>query len=88
MKTSSVHAAISYICCRSISWKSPRGGLENYTEEGVEKAVKNYWTCVDRLAKERVDHIIFSGAPISAMLTRPRVLELLREMKQRTATRL
>ena len=46
-------------------------GLENYTEEGVEKAIKNYWTCVERLVKEKVDHIIFSGAPISAMLTRP-----------------
>lgn len=59
-------------------------GLENYTEEGVEKAIKNYWTCVDRLAKEKVDHIIFSGAPISAMLTRPRVIELLRQTKEKT----
>jgi len=59
-------------------------GLENYTEEGVEKAIKNYWTCVDRLAKEKVDHIIFSGAPISAVLTRPRVIELLRQTKERT----
>ena len=53
-------------------------GLENYTEEGVEKAIKNYWTCVDRLEKEKADHIIFSGAPISAVLTRSCVLELLR----------
>jgi arylmalonate decarboxylase len=60
-------------------------GLENYTKEGVEKAINNYWTCVDRLVKEKVDHIIFSGAPISAMLTRPRVLQLLRETKERTA---
>ncbi|HWP23776.1 MAG TPA: hypothetical protein VNM15_06275 [Candidatus Binatia bacterium] len=59
-------------------------GLENYTKEGVEKAVKNYWTCVERLVKEKVDHIIFSGAPISAMLTRPRVLELLRQTKEQT----
>jgi len=59
-------------------------GLENYTKEGVEKAFQNYWTCVDRLAKEKVDHIIFSGAPISAMLTRPRVRELLRETKEKT----
>jgi maleate cis-trans isomerase len=59
-------------------------GLENYTKEGVEKAVKNYWTCVDRLVKEKVDHIIFSGAPISAMLSRARVVELLRETKERT----
>jgi maleate cis-trans isomerase len=59
-------------------------GLENYTKEGVEKAVKNYWPCVERLAKEKVDHIIFSGAPISAMLTRPKVRQLLRETKEKT----
>jgi len=59
-------------------------GLENYTDEGVEKAIKNYWTCIDRLAKENVDHIIFSGAPISAVLTRPKVLELLRQTKEKT----
>ncbi|HYJ14519.1 MAG TPA: hypothetical protein VE170_03460 [Candidatus Limnocylindria bacterium] len=59
-------------------------GLENYTEEGVEKAIKNYWTCVDRLVKEKVDHIIFSGAPISAVLTRSRVLDLLKQTKERT----
>src|SRR5687768_15721918 len=28
-------------------------GLENYTKEGVEKAIKNYWPCIDRLVKER-----------------------------------
>jgi maleate cis-trans isomerase len=59
-------------------------GLENYTEEGVEKAIKNYWTCVDRLVKEKVDHIIFSGAPISAGLTRTRVLDLLKQTKEKT----
>jgi maleate cis-trans isomerase len=59
-------------------------GLENYTEEGVEKAIKNYWTCIDRLVKEKVDHIIFSGAPISAVLTRTRVLDLLKQTKEKT----
>jgi arylmalonate decarboxylase len=59
-------------------------GLENYTREGVEMAIANYWTCVERLAKEKVDHIIFSGAPISAMLTRPRVVELLSQTKEKT----
>ena len=28
-------------------------GLENYTKEGVEKAINNYWACVERLAKEK-----------------------------------
>lgn len=59
-------------------------GLENYTEEGVEKAIKNYWSCVERLAKEKADLIIFSGAPISAVLTRPRVLALLSQTKEKT----
>src|SRR5512139_1741696 len=58
-------------------------GLENYTKEGVEKAIGNYWTCVERLAKEKADLIIFSGAPISAMLTRPRVQELIAQTKER-----
>jgi maleate cis-trans isomerase len=59
-------------------------GLEDYTEEKVEKAIKNYWPCVERLAKEKVDLIIFSGAPISAALGRPRVVELLRQTKENT----
>ncbi|MSP37779.1 MAG: hypothetical protein EXR70_04745 [Deltaproteobacteria bacterium] len=59
-------------------------GLENYTKDAVEKAIKNFWPCVERLAKEKVDLIIFSGAPISAALTRPRVLELLRQVKEKT----
>jgi maleate cis-trans isomerase len=59
-------------------------GLENYTVEGVEKAVANYWNCVERLANEKADIIIFGGAPISAVLGRPRVLELLKGTKEKT----
>ncbi|HXK28867.1 MAG TPA: hypothetical protein VJ646_11485 [Candidatus Binatia bacterium] len=59
-------------------------GLENYTPEGVEKAVKNYWNCVELLAKEGAQVIIFGGAPISAVLTRPRVVELLSRTKEKT----
>jgi maleate isomerase len=59
-------------------------GLENYTEEGVEKAVANYWNCVEKLAKEKADLIIFSGAPISGVLGRERVLGLLRQTKEKT----
>jgi maleate cis-trans isomerase len=59
-------------------------GLENYTAEGVEKALGNYWSCVQMLAHEKADVIIFGGAPISAVLGRPRVLDLLRETKERT----
>ncbi|MDO8700679.1 MAG: hypothetical protein Q7J56_03405 [Deltaproteobacteria bacterium] len=59
-------------------------GLENYTPEGIEKAVKNYWNCVELLAKQGAQVIIFGGAPISAVLTRPRVVELLRRTKEKT----
>src|SRR5215470_16969263 len=59
-------------------------GLENYTPEGVEKALRNYWTCVEMLAREKAEVIIFGGAPVSAVLTRPRVVELLRATKEKT----
>ena len=59
-------------------------GLEDYTVEKVEKAAQNFWPCVERLAKEKVDLIIFSGAPISAALGRPRVVEMLRQTKEKT----
>jgi maleate cis-trans isomerase len=59
-------------------------GLENYTPEGVEKAIGNYWNCVDELATEKADVIIFSGAPISAVLGRSRVVDLLRQTKEKT----
>jgi maleate cis-trans isomerase len=60
-------------------------GLEDYTPEAVEKAIKNYWKCVDLLVRERVNVIVLGGAPISAQLGRPRVLDLLRETKERTS---
>jgi maleate cis-trans isomerase len=59
-------------------------GLENYTPEGVGKALGNYWSCVQMLAKEKSDVIIFGGAPVSAVLGRPRVIDLLRETKEKT----
>jgi maleate cis-trans isomerase len=59
-------------------------GLENYTPAGVEKAVANYWNCVGTLVRERADVIIFGGAPISAVLGRRRVVNLLRETEEKT----
>jgi len=58
-------------------------GLENYTPEGVEKALGNYWNCVDTLAREKAQVIVFGGAPVSAVLGRERVLKLLNETQQR-----
>jgi len=62
-------------------------GLEDYTPEKVEKAIANYWRCVDLLAREKVDVIVLGGAPISAQLGRPRVLDLLRQTKDKTGIR-
>jgi maleate cis-trans isomerase len=59
-------------------------GLENYTREGVERALGNYWNCVEVLRQERAEVIIFGGAPVSAVLGRARVLDLLRETKEKT----
>ena len=59
-------------------------GLEDYTPEGVEKAMSNYWSCVELLAREKVGVVVFGGAPVSAVLGRPRVLDLLRETKEKT----
>ena len=59
-------------------------GLENYTLEGVEKALRNYWNCAETLAREGAQVIIFGGAPVSAVLGRQRVVELLRETREKT----
>ena len=59
-------------------------GLENYTPEGVEKALGNYWNCVETLARERAQVIVFGGAPVSAVLGRERVVELLRRTTEKT----
>ncbi len=59
-------------------------GLEDYTPEAVNKAIKRYWSCVELLVREKADVIILGGVPISAQLGRPRVLTLLRETKERT----
>jgi maleate isomerase len=59
-------------------------GLENYTPDGVEKALANYWNCVETLAREKADVIIFGGAPVSGLLGRRRVVDLLKATKART----
>jgi arylmalonate decarboxylase len=59
-------------------------GISNYTLEAVEKALSNYWKCVDTLAQEKVQVIILGGAPVSAALGRKRVLDLLRQTTEKT----
>jgi maleate cis-trans isomerase len=59
-------------------------GLDDYAPQAVEKAVSNYWDCVDALVKEKVNVIVLGGVPISVRLGRPRLRELLAETKQKT----
>jgi maleate cis-trans isomerase len=61
-------------------------GLQDYTVEAVERAIENYWHCVELLVREKADVIILGGAPISAQLGRPRVLQLIKETKERFGT--
>ncbi len=42
--------------------------------QGRRRAMASYWDCVNLLAKEGVDVIVFGGAPISAQLGRKRAL--------------
>jgi len=59
-------------------------GLNDYTKQDVDRAIESYWECVDLLVKEKVDVIVFGGAPISAQLGRKRALELFDETRKRT----
>src|SRR5205085_3678669 len=59
-------------------------GITDYTPEGVEAAIGNFWNCVDALAKENIDWLILGGAPVSSQLGRPRVLELIQQVRDKT----
>ncbi|HEY7553240.1 MAG TPA: hypothetical protein VIH18_00405 [Candidatus Binatia bacterium] len=59
-------------------------GISNYTLEAVEKALGNYWKCVETLTQEKAQVIILGGAPVSAALGRRRVVDLLRQTTAKT----
>ncbi len=59
-------------------------GLKEYTTEGVEEAIQNFWPCVNALVEENAQRIILGGAPVSSQLGRPRVRSLLGEVKEKT----
>jgi len=59
-------------------------GISNYTLEAVEKALGNYWRCVETLAQEKAQVIILGGAPVSAALGRRRLVDLLRQTTEKT----
>jgi maleate cis-trans isomerase len=59
-------------------------GIKDYTVEGVEEAMGNWWPCVDKLVAAKADRICQVGMPISAQLKRPRMLKLLEETQEKT----
>jgi arylmalonate decarboxylase len=58
-------------------------GLKDYAVEEVERAIENYWRCVELLVREKADVIVLGGVPISAQLGRARVLQLMAQTKER-----
>lgn len=58
-------------------------GIPDYTPEGVNGAMSNFWPSVEALAAEKVDRIILAGVPISSQLGRPRVQELIAAVRER-----
>ena len=55
-------------------------GIKEYTPEGVEDAIANFWPCVDTLVQEQVDWIVLGGVPVSSQLGRDRVQTLAAEV--------
>jgi hypothetical protein len=39
-------------------------GISDYTKDGVDKAIGNFFTCVDLLAREEVGRMVLAGVPI------------------------
>ena len=59
--------------------------LTDYTEERVQEAIDHrYWKCVDDLMQQGAQSITLAGFPVSAQLSRDRVLELLEKTRQKT----
>lgn len=59
-------------------------GISDYTPDGVDEAIGNFFTCVDLLAREKADRIVLAGVPVSAQLGRDRVRDLLAQAQERT----
>jgi maleate cis-trans isomerase len=59
-------------------------GISDYTKDGVDEAIGNFFRCVDLLAREEVGAMVLAGVPISAQLGRDRTRELLARAEERT----
>ena len=58
--------------------------LAEYSLAAVERELDTFWERVELLASKRCDVIALSGVPVASVLGRPRVLEMLEEMEQRS----
>ena len=63
-------------------------GIKEYTPEGVEEAIANFWPCVDTLAQEGIDWLILGGVPVSSQLGRPRVQSLIEQVQAKIGVRM
>lgn len=61
--------------------------LEAYSRDAVLAGLDDLRAGIDVLAERGVDVISIGGVPVSAVLTRPRVLEMIDEVEQRTGIR-
>ena len=59
-------------------------GIKDYTNDRVEEAITAFDDRVSALAREKANHLILGGAPVSAQLGRDRVQRLLRDAEDRT----
>jgi maleate cis-trans isomerase len=58
-------------------------GIKEYTPEGVDEAIQNFWPCVDALVADKADWLVLGGVPVSSQLGRPRVLDFQRQVKDK-----
>lgn len=59
-------------------------GLPSFTAEAVESALEKFWPALDFLVAREVQRISFGGVPLSAYMTRSRVLAMIEEAAKRT----
>jgi len=59
-------------------------GLNSFTSDGVNEALRAFWPAVDFLADRKVQRISLGGIPLSAFAGRQRILDLLEEAGRRT----
>lgn len=58
--------------------------IQDYTEAGVNEGMQRYWRCVGALAHQGANSITLAGLPVASQLGRPRVLELIKETREKT----